>query len=108
MAAAVRVPFAIAEPWPAALAAIKEDRFHLVALTPRQPSQSLESFAAARRPARLAILVGAEYPGLSEAALEIADVRVRIPTFRSVDSLNLAVATGIVLSRLQDHCPPPD
>lgn len=31
-----------------------------------------------------------------------ADRRVRIPIRRAVDSLNLAVATGIVLARLSD------
>jgi tRNA G18 (ribose-2'-O)-methylase SpoU len=48
----------------------------------------------------VALLVGTEGAGLSGAAEGLADRRVRIPISRAVDSLNLAVATGIVLSRL--------
>ena len=49
---------------------------------------------------RVALLVGTEGAGLSEEAESIADVRVRIPIRDAVDSLNLAVATGIALAGL--------
>jgi tRNA G18 (ribose-2'-O)-methylase SpoU len=43
----------------------------------------------------VAILVGAEGPGLSEQARECADVRMRIPMHPAVDSLNVATAAAI-------------
>ena len=51
-------------------------------------------------PARAAVLVGAEGPGLSAAALATADLRVRIPMHGGIDSLNVVTAAAIVLSAL--------
>lgn len=47
-----------------------------------------------------AVMVGAEGPGLSEAALAAADRRVRIPMAAGVDSLNVATAAAVALHRL--------
>lgn len=44
-----------------------------------------------------AILMGSEGDGLPETALTRADVRVRIPMTGTAESLNLAVATGVLL-----------
>jgi tRNA G18 (ribose-2'-O)-methylase SpoU len=46
---------------------------------------------------RVALLLGAEGSGLSDAALTAADDRVCIPIATAVDSLNVAVAAGIAL-----------
>ena len=100
MGASLQVPFARVEPWPAAVAELRDEGFTMVALSPREPSVSLEPFVAAGVPARMALLVGTEGDGVTRAAEAAADVRVRIPTSATVDSLNLAVATGIALSRL--------
>lgn len=48
-------------------------------------------------PRPLAILIGGERYGLSDALLACCDTTVRIPMHGSCDSLNLAVAAGIVL-----------
>ena len=45
----------------------------------------------------LAIVVGTEQLGLSEVWLAAADIRVRIPMAGHVDSLNVAVATSVLL-----------
>ncbi|MFM7069235.1 MAG: TrmH family RNA methyltransferase, partial [Actinomycetes bacterium] len=45
---------------------------------------------------RVALVVGAEGPGLSEGTMEAADVQVRIPMAAGVDSLNVATALGVV------------
>jgi TrmH family RNA methyltransferase len=45
----------------------------------------------------LAILFGSEGPGLPAAVLEQADERVRIPMTGTPESLNLAVAAGVML-----------
>lgn len=100
MGAVLRVPSARIAHWPEGLTEVQACGFTIAALTPREPSVPLERFCAADRPHRLALLVGTEGAGLSEAAEGTADVRVRIPISRAVDSLNLAVATGIVLARL--------
>jgi tRNA G18 (ribose-2'-O)-methylase SpoU len=99
MATALRVPFAraAADDWPGALTRVKAAGFTIVALTPRQPSEALHQFVARPRPARLAVMVGTEGAGLTPEAEAAADYRVRIPIAGGIDSLNLAVATGIAL-----------
>ena len=44
---------------------------------------------------KVAILVGAEGPGLSEKAMRASDIRVRIPMSRGTDSLNVATAAAL-------------
>jgi tRNA G18 (ribose-2'-O)-methylase SpoU len=100
MAAAIRVPFARAVDWPGALTHVRLAGFTIVALTPREPSETLEAFTSRPRPARLALVVGTEGAGLTPAVEAAADHRVRIPIGDGVDSLNLAVAVGIALYRL--------
>lgn len=102
MAATLRVPYARHEQWPAGLDDVRAAGFAIVALTPRQPSVPLDAVAA-RRPSKIALLVGTEGDGLSAGAEARADVRVRIPISPDVDSLNLAVAVGIALHALQER-----
>jgi RNA methyltransferase, TrmH family len=52
-------------------------------------------------PARLALVVGNEGAGLSAAAHERVDALVALPIAPSVESLNVAVATGIFLYQLR-------
>jgi len=110
MAATLRVPFARvadrAGEWPAALSDVRARGFTLVALTPGDPARDLDDFARLPRPARLALLLGTEGPGLSAAASAAADYRVRIPVNPDVDSLNLSVAAGIALYRLSSELNP--
>jgi tRNA G18 (ribose-2'-O)-methylase SpoU len=102
MAASLRVPFARLEPWPQGLERLTASGISIVALTPGPDAETLEHFVAGGRPARLALLVGTEGSGLTAGAATQAAARVRIPIGPAVDSLNLAVATGIALSRLCD------
>jgi tRNA G18 (ribose-2'-O)-methylase SpoU len=103
MAATLRVPFARAraDEWSGIIDRVRGAGFTTVALTPRQPSETLERFAAMPRPPQLALIVGNEGDGLTEAMERAADHRVRIPISDSIDSLNLAVATGIALHALR-------
>jgi tRNA G18 (ribose-2'-O)-methylase SpoU len=100
MGATLRIPFSRIDEWPDGLADVRATGFTLVALSPRQPSTTIDEFVASERPLRVALLIGTEGAGLSDEAQSAADVSVRIPISDAVDSLNLAVATGIVLSRL--------
>jgi RNA methyltransferase, TrmH family len=52
-------------------------------------------------PRRLALVVGNEGSGVSDAARERADRLVAVPIASSVESLNVAVATGILLHELR-------
>ena len=101
MAATLRVPFARLGDWPAALVQLRAHGFTIVALTLGAPAEDLDAFTSRGRPAKPALLVGSEGSGLTPAAEALADARVRIPIDSSVDSLNLAVATGIVLHALK-------
>ena len=102
MAATLLLPWTRAKSLPDALSELRRDGYLIAALTPAVPSATLAEFAEQARDAdRLVLLVGAEGAGLSDAALEIADVRVRIPVDPAVDSLNVVVAAGIALERLR-------
>ncbi len=94
MGAALQVPFASMDDWPVDLSRLKELGFGLWALTPSVDARLLPH---AEPPARLAWLVGHEGEGLSPAALEAADLRVRIPIAKGLDSLNVASAVAIAL-----------
>jgi tRNA G18 (ribose-2'-O)-methylase SpoU len=102
MAASLRIPFTRLDDWPAQLVTVQRAGFSLVALTPATPSETLAEFCASPRPGRLALLVGSEGPGLTAGALAAATRRVRIPINERIDSLNLAAATAVVLSRLSE------
>lgn len=102
MAAVLHVPFTRVDDWTAALSRAREAGFTLAALSPREPSEGLDQFAARRRGGgRLALIVGAEGAGVSTATEGQADVRVRIPMSAGVDSLNLSVAAAIALYALR-------
>jgi tRNA G18 (ribose-2'-O)-methylase SpoU len=100
MGAALRVPFAWADEWPGALDVARAAGFTVVALTPREPSTSLDALVA-RAPRRVLLVVGGEGAGVSREVEAAADCRVRIPMTGVVDSLNLSVAAGIALYALR-------
>jgi tRNA G18 (ribose-2'-O)-methylase SpoU len=99
MAATLQVPFARVADWPRGLETLEARGFTIVGLTPRASGQSLDNFAVSR-PARVALLAGNEGLGLSRESEAAVHQLVRVPIRSDVDSLNLAVAVGIVLSRL--------
>jgi RNA methyltransferase, TrmH family len=55
------------------------------------------SYWAAQYPMPLAVLLGSEAEGLPERLLDAAGLRVRIPMTGTAESLNLAVAAGVLL-----------
>jgi tRNA G18 (ribose-2'-O)-methylase SpoU len=101
MGATLSLPFAQVTDWAVTLAALRHAGYRLVALCPGADAEDLVEVAgrAPRRP-RLALLLGAEGEGLSDATRAAADVEVRIPMAAGVDSLNVAAACGIALHRL--------
>lgn len=102
MAATLSLPFADLEPWPDALDDLRARGFTLVAATPDPDARAVDDAAeAVRQSAAIALLVGSEGAGLSAAALARANERVRIPVEPAVDSLNVAVATAILLYEMR-------
>jgi len=102
MAATLSLPFAKLEPWPDALDDLRARGFTLVAATPDAGTRELDAASERiRQSAAIALLVGSEGAGLSAAALARADECVRIPVGSAVDSLNVAVATAILLYELR-------
>lgn len=97
MAATLSLPFITPFDWPWALQDLRRAGLAVVACTPDGAAPSLYDVAL---PPRAAVLVGAEGPGLSTAALDAADLRVRIPMHGGLDSLNVTTAAAIVLSAL--------
>jgi tRNA G18 (ribose-2'-O)-methylase SpoU len=92
----LRVPFAVLpDPWPASLRILAA--FDVLAMTPDARAVPLRQVAA---PPRWAVLLGAEGPGLSPAALAAADRPVRIPMAPGVDSLNVATAAAVAFAAL--------
>lgn len=101
MGAGMRLPFMRVHPWPDALGSLRDSGFDVVALTPRHPAMSLDAYARSLHGReRHIVIVGAEGSGLSEGALQRADVRVRIPIAAGVDSLNVVVAGAVALAVL--------
>ncbi|MGX7825513.1 TrmH family RNA methyltransferase [Actinokineospora sp. 24-640] len=94
------VPFAQLEPWPNGLELLRDNGFRVLALTPRADAVPLST--AVRPGERVALLLGSEGPGLSEAALAAADATVRIPMSRAVDSLNVATAGAVAFYALTE------
>ncbi len=95
----LKVPFA---PLPGAvgpaLEALRAIGFRIAALTPRPSAVPLPEFD--RGPGRLALLLGAEGPGLTDEALAGSDVQLRIPMAAGVDSLNVATAGAVAFASL--------
>jgi tRNA G18 (ribose-2'-O)-methylase SpoU len=86
------VPWTRLDPWPDALGRVGAAGFTAVALT---PDPGAEALAPPAPEERVAVLIGGEGPGLSAAALAVADRRNRIPMTSGVDSLNVASAAAI-------------
>lgn len=95
MGHALRLPYAHATGWPQDLQMLRDNGFRLLAMTPDPQALVLGDVLGDLAGHRVAILVGAEGPGLTAAALRAADVRVRIPMSGGTDSLNVATAAGL-------------
>jgi tRNA G18 (ribose-2'-O)-methylase SpoU len=82
--------------WPADLDRVRRAGFTIVALTPNPTAAPVETI---EQDERVALLLGAEGPGLSSAALATADRHVRIPMADGIDSLNVATAAAVAFHR---------
>jgi tRNA G18 (ribose-2'-O)-methylase SpoU len=88
------LPYAVAPRFPEGLDVVTDAGFELLALTPDPAAESIDDLAFAPDE-RVALVFGAEGPGLTEATMERVGRRVRIPLHHGVDSLNVAAAAAI-------------
>jgi tRNA G18 (ribose-2'-O)-methylase SpoU len=95
MAATLRVPFVTAAPWPAALGTLRAHGLSVFGLTTAPEARALDTLP--RNSGPLALLVGNEGEGLSDAALAACNEPVRIPMMGGIDSLNATVAASIAM-----------
>lgn len=88
----LRIPFAHVDQWPHDLDTLRDRGFQLISLTPNPEAMPL---AEAMTGEKVALLLGAEGPGLTEQAMRATDVRARIPMAPGTDSLNVATAAAM-------------
>lgn len=86
--------------WPEALGQVASAGFEVWALTPAADTIELHELQRVPLPPKIALLVGAEGPGLTDAAMAAATRRVRIAMHHGVDSLNVGHATAIALAAM--------
>ncbi len=107
----LHIPFARLVPWPTGLDQVRAAGFVVAALAPRPADSGVAVMSLAQlkawtsgsdRPVGVALLLGAEGPGLTDAALAASDVVVPIPIVDRVDSLNVATAAAIAFHALAD------
>ena len=105
MGAALVVPFARIEKWPAALVELRALGFAVVATTPEPSKPALSAIASGLANRRVALVLGHEGDGLSDQALASCEFHARIPVTSNVDSLNVATAAAIALYECgRDSC----
>src|SRR5215212_7704627 len=95
MGHALLVPYAWTANWPQDLQVLRDNGFRLLAMTPDPTARPLARAIEEVADRKVAILVGAEGPGLTEHAMRASDMRVRIPMSRGTDSLNVATAAAL-------------
>jgi tRNA G18 (ribose-2'-O)-methylase SpoU len=106
----LHVPFARLVPWPTGLRQVRQAGFIVAALAPRPMSSGgVPAVSLAELKARatvsghsmgVAVVLGAEGPGLTESTLAASDVMVHIPMANGVDSLNVATAAAVAFHTL--------
>ena len=88
------VPYAYLPSWPGGVELVREAGFRVLALTPSPDATRLQDVVI-RPDEKVALMFGAEGPGLTEEAMAASDQRVQIPMAAGVDSLNVAAAAAV-------------
>jgi tRNA G18 (ribose-2'-O)-methylase SpoU len=91
----LHLPITRAATWPDPLAYLVKQGFELWALT---PDADAESLFAMGMPEKVALIAGAEGPGLLPSTRARTHYDVRIPMHHGVDSLNLGHALAIAMA----------
>jgi tRNA G18 (ribose-2'-O)-methylase SpoU len=100
MGTVFQVPWTRIDDWERAVVDLHGAEFDIAALALDDDAVDLDIYAA-RRPDRVALMLGSEGDGLSTTALADADRVVTIPMSGGVDSLNVASAAAVALWALK-------
>jgi tRNA G18 (ribose-2'-O)-methylase SpoU len=90
------LPWARLPTFPAGLDTVRTAGFTILALTPTVDAVAVDDLVLPRA-CRPALVLGSEGPGLPDGTMGAADVRVRIPMARGVDSLNVGAAAAVAM-----------
>lgn len=93
----MRICRAAHDDWPNAVDGLRDAGFEVWAMTPSADAEDLWSLTP---PPKLAILLGAEGPGLTRRAIASANRPVRIPISPAVDSLNVGHAAAVTFAAI--------
>jgi tRNA G18 (ribose-2'-O)-methylase SpoU len=96
MGAVFAMPHTRVGPFPDGLDPLHDLGFTSIALTPDPAATELDAIPLAAGE-RVALLLGAEEPGLTPATQQRATHRGRIPMHQGIDSLNVATAAAIAM-----------
>lgn len=94
MGTVFQVPWARFDAWPAGLELLHAAGFTTAALALADDAIELDDLVA-RRPDKLALILGTEGDGLRTGTVAAAQLTVRIPMSSGVDSLNVAAAAAV-------------
>lgn len=96
MGTVLQVPWTRVGDWPSTRQLLARHGFHVAALALTPDALNLRDFTAHDHD-KLALLLGAEGPGLTPAALDASDSVVQIPMKHGIDSLNVAAASAVAM-----------
>lgn len=88
------VPYAFLDRWPEGIDEVRQAGFRVLALTPDAAATDLADLEVGPDE-KVALLFGAEGPGLTEQVMVRSDERVRIAMAAGVDSLNVGAAAAV-------------
>ena len=94
MGEAYRLPYTQLAPLPTGLQPLKSAGFRTIALTPAADATDLDRLTFDPDD-KVAVLLGAEGPGLTDETIDACDDRVRIPMSGEVDSINVGSAAAV-------------
>lgn len=94
----LHVPHAPVGALPDSLGPLREAGILTVALTPDPTAPAIDALDRAQP---MALLLGAEGPGLEPGTMDAADIRARIPMHAGVDSLNVGATAAVALFALR-------
>lgn len=96
MGTVLQVPWTRVGDWASTRELLTAHGFHVAALALTPDAVSLRDFDGSSHE-RLALVLGAEGPGLTDEALASSDTVVRIPMKHGIDSLNVAAASAVAM-----------
>lgn len=94
MGAVLQLPIVQTDDWESVLAVLERAGFETIAAV---VARDAEALSTAQRPSRAALVFGNEATGLPQNIVDCCRRRVTLPMAETVNSLNVAVAAGIIL-----------